>query len=125
MATLWSRITGVFNRQPSQATTPVADVVRSDVSTTANLEHLQADRERVAIIKTCRVMYKGDPRVEKMHRIMARDLVRGGFIVKTNHAQAKQSALDLQMRLGVKPVVRGLHPAFGAGWRLVYRTERQ
>ncbi len=104
MATLLSRIAGFFSRKTSQSALPVGDVVRSDVNTTVNLEKMQNDRERVAIIKTCRAMYKGDPRVEKMHRVMARDLVRGGFIVKTNHSQAKQSALDLQLRLGLNQV---------------------
>lgn len=101
MATLWSKLTSIFSRPPGETVTPQGDVVRSDVNTTVSLERLQADRDRMAIIRTCRAMYKSDPRVEKMHRIMARDLVRGGFIVKTNHAQAKQIALDMQVRLGM------------------------
>ena len=91
----------LFRKAEEPEQTPVGDVVRSDVNTTETLERLQADRERIAIIQTCRLMYKRDARVEKMHRIMARDLVRGGFIVKTTHPAAKQAAQDLQARLNL------------------------
>ena len=77
---------------------------RSDVSGVALMERMQADTERAAVIKTCRKMYKTDPRVKKMHRMMARDLVRGGFVVKTENAEARQVALDLQARMGLNQI---------------------
>ena len=68
-------------------------------------ETLRADRERTAIVRTCREMYKSDPRVEKAHRFYARDIVRAGFVVQTKDAAAKRVADELQKRLDLNQVL--------------------
>jgi len=104
MATLWSRIANIFNTQPESVSTLTGSGEHSDVSGVALMERMRADTERVSIIKTCRTMYKTDPRVKKMHRMLARDLVRGGFIIKTDHTEAKQVATKLQIRLRLNQI---------------------
>ena len=59
------------------------------------------ERNRNAVIKDCRLMYESDPRVEKMHRMYARDLVRGGFMVQADDASAGALAAALQDRLNL------------------------
>lgn len=71
-----------------------AAVIPESVMTKFQVEH-----SRNAVIKDCRSMYDGDPRVEKMHRDYARDLLRNGFFIKTEDAAAKQIADELQKRL--------------------------
>jgi hypothetical protein len=68
-------------------------------SVTAEYEKLKADRDRIATIKTCRLMYDTDTRVKKAHRFYARDIVRAGFIVKTDNEEAKRIAASLQKSL--------------------------
>jgi hypothetical protein len=63
------------------------------------ISKFQVERSRNAAIKDCRNMYDADPRVEKMHRDYARDLLRNGFLIQTKDAAAKQIADDLQERL--------------------------
>jgi len=59
------------------------------------------DDQRSAIVSKCREMYKKDPRAKKMIRTLARDLVRGGFIVETLDAQAQEEAQALHQRLNL------------------------
>lgn len=63
------------------------------------MDRFQVEQSRNAVIKDCRAMYDADPRVEKMHRDYARDLLRNGFIVQTKDEAAKQIADNLQKRL--------------------------
>lgn len=62
-------------------------------------ERFAADRAREAVVKTCREMYKTDPRVEKAHRFYARDIVRAGILIKTEDENAKKIADALIRRL--------------------------
>lgn len=98
MATLRDRIKAFMNPQAggSIAEEPIAPVIPETLA-----ERFQVEASRTAVVKDCRTMYSGDPRVEKMHRDYARDLVRNGFIVKTDDAQAKEIANGLQERLGL------------------------
>lgn len=68
-------------------------------------ERLKADRERNAVVKTCITMYETDTRVKKAHRFYARDIVRAGFLVKTEDAEAKAVADALQIRLDLNQVL--------------------
>src|SRR5689334_18060890 len=97
MPSLRQRIDAFFN--PSPAETSAAPAVQQPVM--AEYEKLKADQDRMAIIKTCRLMYKQDPRVKKALKMYSTDLVKAGFIVKTKNAQAKQIATDLQNRIGL------------------------
>src|SRR5262245_38028688 len=73
----------------------IAPVIsESSVATRFQVEH-----HRAAVVKDCRIMYKTDPRIKKMHKDYAKDLMRNGFIVRTEDARAKQIADDLQNRL--------------------------
>lgn len=100
MPTLAQRIQGFFNPTQPQAettsTNPAPSIAGDDV-----WDKLKADRDRIAIMKTCGEMYRTDPRVKKAHRFYARDIVRAGFIVKTDDLEAKQVAEAMQKRLGL------------------------
>lgn len=76
------------------ATTSTAPVITEDV-----YSRFAVERDRNSVIKDCRAMYDGDPRVEKMHRRFPQDLMRGGYLVKTNHVNAFLVAGLLQARL--------------------------
>jgi hypothetical protein len=97
MATLRARINAFFN-PPTQETgdRPAPVLTDSDLSSRFKVEN-----DRASVVKDCRLMYDADPRVEKMHRDYARDLVKNGFIVRTADASAKQIAMDLQTRLSL------------------------
>jgi hypothetical protein len=98
MPTLRQRVDAFLN-PVSVADTTAAPAGQQAV--VAEYEKLKADRDRIAIIKTCRRMYKEDPRVKKALKMYSTDLVKAGFIVKTKDEQAKQIATDLQTRLGL------------------------
>ena len=103
MASLRDRLRAFFNPTPTQPPpkneggleAPAPVIPESMVS------KFQVEHSRAAVVKDCRIMYDGDPRVEKMHRDYARDLLRNGYIVKTEDAKAKQIADDLQRRLNL------------------------
>jgi len=75
-------------------TSSPAPVITEDV-----YSRFKVERDRLSVIKDCRAMYDGDPRVEKMHRMYARDLLRGGFVLKTDNTQASEVVSALQERL--------------------------
>jgi hypothetical protein len=100
MPTLKQRIDAFFNPALTPSPSPSgrgeqpAAVIPESV-----MSKFQVEQNRSAVIKDCRAMYDGDPRVEKMHRDYARDLLRNGFIIKTKDDTAKQIADALQKRL--------------------------
>lgn len=93
-------INDLFNINKS-AQTPIADTSTPGPSIVLDdlYERLKADRERMAVIKTCVRMYDTDPRVKKAHRFYARDIVRAGFFVKTKNVEAMTIANEMQKRL--------------------------
>jgi|CXWL01.1.fsa_nt_gi hypothetical protein len=103
MPTLLDRI-NAFMKPPvpsASATTAEGSVTSSADASIAFYEKMKSDRDRAAIIKTCRKMYEGDPRVKKALRTYATDVVRSGYFVKTKDAQALEVAQALQKRLGL------------------------
>jgi hypothetical protein len=100
MATLRQRINAFFNPPSAEGESTAVQTAGAE-SVVNEYEKLKADRDRMAIIKTCRRMYKEDPRVKKALKMYSTDLVKAGFIVKTKNEQAKQIAKDLQARLGL------------------------
>lgn len=86
---------------PVETTSPQAPSIVADDM----YERLKADRDRMAVIKTCVTMYDTDTRVKKAHRFYARDIVRAGFIVRTKDAAAKDAAEQLQKRLDLNQVL--------------------
>lgn len=103
MASLKQRISAFFNPPAGGGETSAEPA--GPQSVTAEYEKLKADRERLAVIDTCTMMYETDTRVEKAHRIYARDIVRAGYIVKTKDANAKAIADELQKRLGMNQLL--------------------
>lgn len=103
MTTLRDRINAFINPSASvlSSTTAQESVTSSADSSIAFYDKLKSDRDRMAIIKTCRKMYESDPRVKKALRTYATDVVRSGYFVKTKNAQALEIAQSLQKRLGL------------------------
>lgn len=98
MPTLSARVQAFFNPNPAQPSSAggVAPVITEDV-----YSRFKVERARNLVIKDCRAMYDGDPRVEKMHRMYARDLLRGGFVVKTANVRANEVVMAMQERLNL------------------------
>lgn len=102
MQTFFTQIGRLFQHKPQAQTTTQGPVLASSSADTNELANrFRADTERKEIIETCRKMYKADPRVKKMHTTLARDLVKGGFVVKCNNERARKIATDLQTRLSL------------------------
>src|SRR6185369_5272141 len=102
MTTLIQRVQAFFNPSAqvqgvaAQGTGVPAPVIPESVMSKFQVEH-----HRNAIVKDGRMMYKSDPRIKKMHRDYARDLMRKGFLVKTDDERVKKIADDLQTRLNL------------------------
>jgi len=61
-----------------------------------------AEAERARLVRFCREMYAGDPRVKGILKAVARDVVRGGFQVNCKgNARAEAVANALVKRLGL------------------------
>jgi hypothetical protein len=103
---LKSAINNLFGRKIQQAA-PADDTSTSAPSIVADdiYERLKADRNREAVVKMCIQMYDTDTRVKKAHRFYARDIVRAGFIVKTDNLEAKSAADALQKRLDLNQIL--------------------
>lgn len=97
MPTFSDRVKAFMN--PSLSSAASASPQPAAVITEDVYSRFKVERDRNMVIKDCRAMYDGDPRVEKMHRMYARDLLRGGFVVKTENAKADEIVLALQERL--------------------------
>jgi hypothetical protein len=101
MPSLKQRIDAFFNPPGGEPETTAAQPSPAQQSVIAEYDKLKADRDRLAIIKTCRLMYATDPRVKKALKMYSTDVVKAGFIVRTENAQAKQIATQLQSRIGL------------------------
>jgi hypothetical protein len=93
---LITTISNMFRREPAKTTLSDVPATSMDVSA-----RFRQETDRRNIILACKEMYKFDPRVKQMHRVLARDLVRGGFMVKTQNTRAAEIATQLQTRLGL------------------------
>lgn len=109
MPTLKQRIDAFFNPASTAPTAPLSanggGAMGASIPADGVWEKLKADRERMAILKTCREMYDTDSRIEKAHRFYAQDIVRAGFFVKTDNLEAKQAADELQKRLDLNQIL--------------------
>lgn len=100
MPTLKQRFQAFFNPASSTPTAPLsASGSPAPVIPESEMSKFQVEHTRQAVVKDCRMMYKADPRIQKMHRDYARDLLRNGFLIRTKDTTAKQIADDLQKRL--------------------------
>ncbi len=97
--TLKQRINAFFNPSSTEGETSAAPAGQQSI--VGEYEKMKADRDRISIIKTCRQMYKQDPRVKKALHMYSTDIVKVGFLVKTKDEIAKQIAKDMQKRLGL------------------------
>ncbi len=96
MASLIEIVSNMF--RPSPAKTTMRNMPASPMDLSARFRQ---ESDRRSVVLACKEMYKLDPRVKKMHRVLARDLVRGGFMVKTANKRAAEIASQLQTRLGL------------------------
>ena len=79
---LIDQVRGALQRlRPAEKERTTSDERRTPSRPTAGLARFQADVERGNVVRTCRKMYKADPRAKKMVRTLARDIVSGGFSV--------------------------------------------
>jgi hypothetical protein len=93
-------INALFNRnQKAVETTAVSTSPAGGANVTDFYTRLKADSDRLAVVKTCRLMYDTDSRVKKSLRTYARDLVRSGYFIKTDNVEASLIAIALQKRL--------------------------
>lgn len=109
MPSLLDRIRGVFRQaEPAEQEKTTADLTPKPSRPTDLLSRFAADTERAAIVRKCREMYKADPRAKKMLRTLARDLTKGGFVVKVDGGQdrsddqAAEIAQELEDRLDLE-----------------------
>ncbi|HZM24614.1 MAG TPA: hypothetical protein VFC02_22895 [Anaerolineales bacterium] len=101
MPTLIQRIQAFFNPASPQSVSGGGAGLPAPVIPESEMTKFQVERSRQAVVKDCRNMYDADPRVGKMHRDYARDLLRNGFLVQTKDETAKKVADDLQERLSL------------------------
>jgi hypothetical protein len=99
MPTLKQRVQAFFNPNLTPSPSTSGDGSPAPVIPESVMSKFQVEHSRQAVVKDCRKMYDADPRVEKMHRDYARDLLRNGFIIQSKDTTAKQIADDLQKRL--------------------------
>lgn len=99
MPTIIDRIRALL--KPSRTAEPTTSTDVQSHRVTDLIERFQAERGRTEIVKKCREMYANDPRAKKMLRTLARDVVKNGFVVKTDDAQALAVADELKRRLNL------------------------
>lgn len=107
MANIVDWISNIFKAHPSIADTsatsqPQEGLIPPSAAPFFYLQRFQAEIDRIAIIRLCRTMYRNDPRVEKIHRVYARDIVRQGFVIQTKDAEALKVANDMIQRLDLQ-----------------------
>ena len=96
MVTLRDRIQAFINPTPN---TRVEGGGTAPVMDDTPYMRFKVDRDRFSVVRDARTMYDGDPRVEKMHRDYARDILRNGFFVRTADQRALEIIQNLQERL--------------------------
>jgi len=101
MPTIRDRLKAFFNPTSSQPSFDGGGNKPAPVISESVVNKFQVERSRASVVKDCRSMYDGDPRVEKMHRDYARDLLRNGFFIKTDNVNAKAAADALQKKLNL------------------------
>jgi hypothetical protein len=98
MPSLIDRIRAIFRQtQPEQQTLVVT--APAQPRQLSEIERLQGETQRAEIVRKCREMYSSDPRAKKMLRMLARDMVKGGFVVKCDDEEAVEIANQLKDRL--------------------------
>src|SRR5689334_4467926 len=97
-------VNNVFRRNdaPVASTTiSTREPAPANAAPTTLAHKFAAETDRRKIIEACRMMYKVDPRIKKMHRQLARDIIKGGFVVRTSNQVALQEAQALISRLNL------------------------
>jgi hypothetical protein len=104
MASLRDIITNLLRRNRQQAgEVPVAQTTAQPLPPRIGelSARFKAETTRADTVIKCREMYDTDPRAKKMIKTIARDLMKGGYVVKTDDQQALTSAEDLRKRLNL------------------------
>ena len=98
---IWMRIQQLFRPELQQPVTTLDEMPKPARPSTSVISFSGGDNDRAAIVRKCREMYRNDPRAKRMVRTLARDMVRGGFVVKTTNPLALEEAQHLQQRLNL------------------------
>ena len=97
---LRDRINQIFQPRAPAVTTAQTTATATRGQTAPDLaQTFGAETERLRILDTCQRMYKADPRIKKMHRQLGRDVVKGGYIIRTQDQRALDVARAMQERL--------------------------
>jgi hypothetical protein len=104
---LMDRIAAIFRRSTSSADKTTSDEMPSPNLPSELASAMSAERDRAAIVRVCREMYRLDPRAKRIVSTLARDAVRGGFTVKVKpaggqEARAQEIAAALCKRLDLE-----------------------
>lgn len=104
MPSLLDRIRSIFRQaDPPEQQQTTADLTRPPSVPSDLMERFSSETDRVAVVRKCREMYQRDPRARKMIRTLARDLTKGGFVVKVeDDDMAVEIAQALEDRLGLE-----------------------
>lgn len=98
--TLIDQISAIFRRQQPPAQTSAAPLPPAVEAEERLRRRFRAESERKAIVLACRKMYYEDARARKMHKVLARDMVKGGYTLRVkNNDAAQKIADDLYRRL--------------------------
>jgi len=100
-------ISGIFGRRSKARATTVDqslafEAMRGNAGASVNelAERFSAEHERIQVVKTCRRMYKTDPRIRGIIKTVARDAVKNGFrVIVKNNRRAEEEANRLAARL--------------------------
>lgn len=99
MPSLMDRIRAIFRQTQAEQPPVIVMTMPAAPRQTAEIERFRGDTQRTEIVRKCREMYSTDPRAKKMLRMLARDMVKGGFVVKCEDEQAVEIANQLKDRL--------------------------
>jgi hypothetical protein len=107
MPSLLDRIRAIFRQaEPIKQQPTTATETKPPSRPTELMSRFKSETGRAAVVRKCREMYANDPRARKMIRTLARDLTKGGFVVKVEDddraveiAQELENRLDLEQKI--------------------------
>ncbi len=95
MARLRDRITGIFGKRKPDVEQTTLALDREPERPSELAQKFTAETSRAGIVRTCRKMYASDPRAKKMIRSLARDLVKGGYVLRMGEGASATPVSDV------------------------------
>lgn len=100
------RIWAIFRPQQAREKTSVDELpTRKRSYGVQSMPAFSASYQRSELVRRCREMYANDPRAKKMHRVLARDIVKRGCMVVSEDAAAQEEASALIQRIGLNKLL--------------------